>query len=73
MSAKQHSKTVLAGDAGCRVVYCAECGVAEIEVGSVSLRLKQDDFRNLRRLIDDAADSLDAAEPSYFTEVRHVH
>lgn len=73
MDSKNHSKTVLAGETGCRVVYCADCGVAEIEVGSVSLRLKEEAFRQFRQLIDNAVDSLDSTQPPYFSEVRHVH
>lgn len=72
----QCSKTVLAGENGCRVIYCHDCGVAEIEVGSVSLRLKVDAFRQFRHLIDDAVNSLDSKQvnPAASTQdVRRVH
>lgn len=75
-SKTQCSKTVLAGENGCRVVYCHDCRVAEIEVGSVSLRLKEDAFRNFRQLIGDAVDTLDSVQadhPFALENVRHVH
>jgi|GEM_PF-1520257 len=71
------SKTVLAGENGCRVTYCHDCRVAEIEVGSVSLRLKEDAFRNFASLIVAAADNLDGATLSESASlgqgIRHVH
>lgn len=72
----QCSKTVLAGENGCRVIYCHHCQVAEIEIGSVSLRLKKDAFRQLRHLMGTAVDSLDVLEaesPFFAPEGRHVH
>ena len=72
-SKTQCSKTVLAGESGCRVVYCHDCRVAELEVGSVSLRLKDETFRQFRRLIDDAADRLNLEQSAFQSEVRHVH
>jgi hypothetical protein len=72
-SKTQCSKTVLAGHNGCRVIYCHDCRVAEIEVGSVSLRLKDEAFLQLRRLIDDAADRLSLEQSAFPSEVRHVH
>lgn len=75
-SSKQCSKTVLAGESGCRVVYCHDCRVAEIEVGSVSLRLKEDAFRNFSGLIATAIESLDDVaklNAAFGQELRHVH
>lgn len=71
------NKTVLAGVSGCRVVYCRDCRVAELEVGSVSLRLKDDAFRNLSSLIATAMANLDRASRQegvfYGQDGRHVH
>lgn len=71
------NKTVLAGESGCRVVYCHDCHVAELEVGSVSLRLKDDAFRNLSSLIAAAVVNLDKAFLNdgefYGQDGRHVH
>ena len=72
-SKTQCSKTVLAGENGCRVVYCHDGRVAEIEVGSVSVRLKGETFLHFRRLIDDAADRLNLEQSAFLSEVRHVH
>lgn len=71
------NKTVLAGESGCRVVYCHDCHVAELEVGSVSLRLTDDAFRNLSSLIATAVGNLDRASLNdggfYGQDGRHVH
>lgn len=71
------NKTVLAGESGCRVVYCHDCRVAELEVGSVSLRLKDDAFRNLSSLIAAAVERLDKPPLHdgglYGQDGRHVH
>ncbi|HSI95781.1 MAG TPA: hypothetical protein VK938_06805 [Methylophilaceae bacterium] len=71
------NKTVLAGESGCRVVYCHDCHVAELEVGSVSLRLKDDAFRNLSSLMAAAVVNLDKAFLNdgglYGQDGRHVH
>lgn len=77
-SVKQCSKTLLAGDAGCRVTYCRQCRVAEIEVGAVSLRLEDAAFRSLAALLADAVRGLDAIhavqEPhGHATGYRNVH
>ena len=75
-SSKQCSKTVLAGESGCKVVYCHDCRVAEIEVGSVSLRLKEDAFRNFSSLIASAIESLDEVaqlDAAFGQAVHHVH
>ena len=53
------NKTVLAGEGGCRVIYCHDCEVAELEVGSVSLRLDETAFRNFAVLLEQAVHNLD--------------
>ncbi|MEZ0237872.1 MAG: hypothetical protein ACAH06_07395 [Methylophilaceae bacterium] len=76
-ASKPCNKTVLAGESGCRVVYCHDCRVAELEVGSVSLRLKDDAFRNLSSLIATAVANLDKASLRdggfYGQDGHHVH
>jgi len=71
------NKTVFAGESGCRVVYCHDCRVAELEVGSVSLRLKDDAFRNLSSLIAAAVEKLDKTllhdSGLYGQDGQHVH
>ena len=51
-------RIVLAGEAGCRVVYCEDCQVAELEVGAVSLRLEKQAFDRLAAVLQDARDHL---------------
>lgn len=33
-------RILLAGADGCRIVYCEGCGVAELELGAISVRLE---------------------------------
>jgi hypothetical protein len=75
-SVKQCNKTVLAGESGCRVTYCQDCRVAEIEVGSVSLRLTEEAFRQFRMLMADAVvhlDHLQSGLSPVAPEMQHVH
>lgn len=50
---------MLAGEAGCRVLYCRSCNVAELELGSVSMRLEEKAFRALVDMMQEACDELD--------------
>ena len=52
-------RTVIAGEPGCRVLYCKDCNVAELEIGSVSMRLEEHSFRTLTAMLQDACDELD--------------
>ena len=40
-------RITLAGSQGCRILYCEECNVAEMEIGSLSLRLDVEAFNTL--------------------------
>jgi hypothetical protein len=51
-------RVVLAGNAGCRVLYCEECNVAEVEVGALSLRLEMAAFHSLGEMLQEAMSSL---------------
>jgi hypothetical protein len=71
-------RIVLAGQEGCRVSYCEDCRVAEIEVGALSLRLEMNAFSNLSDILREASAKLavyQAAELAYEREdgVRYVH
>lgn len=72
-------RIVLAGIHGCRVSYCEDCRVAEIEVGALSLRLEVQAFGNLTEVLREANAKLDAFIQAdglaYEREVgtRHVH
>lgn len=70
------SKNVLAGEAGCRVLYCGHCRVVEIEIGALSLRLQPESLMGLATVLATAAASLDgnaAAQGDARREIRHVH
>ncbi|HSH72421.1 MAG TPA: hypothetical protein VK974_05120 [Methylophilaceae bacterium] len=53
-------RIVLAGNDGCRVWFCQECNVAEIEVGSLSLRLEAEAFSSLSELLMEASSRIAA-------------
>lgn len=70
------SKTVLAGEAGCRVLYCGHCRVVEIEIGALSFRLEPESLMDLAGVLGTAAASLDgrvAAQGDARREIGHVH
>lgn len=46
-SEKICKRITLAGGQGCRILYCEECNVAEMEIGSLSLRLEVEAFSTL--------------------------
>ncbi|CAG0992830.1 hypothetical protein MTYP_02376 [Methylophilaceae bacterium] len=71
-------RIVLSGSDGCRVSYCEDCRVAEIEVGALSLRLEVHAFNTLADVLQEAAAKLaafNAARADYEREVgsQHVH
>jgi hypothetical protein len=51
-------RVVLAGRHGCRVIYCEDCNVAEVEVGSLSLRLEMQAFNALGEMMQEAMQKL---------------
>lgn len=61
-------RTVIAGEAGCRVLYCRGCNVAELEIGSVSIRLEEGAFRALSAMLQEACLKLD--ERSYLSHLQ---
>ncbi|MCB5205638.1 hypothetical protein [Methylovorus mays] len=48
-------RIVLAGNDGCRILFCEECNVAELEVGALSLRLDMQAFGTLAELLQEGA------------------
>jgi len=71
-------RVVLAGQDGCRVLYCEECNVAELEVGALSLRLDMHAFNTLHELLQEAAAKVAVfnaakAEHELMAGVRNVH
>ncbi len=52
-------KVMLAGNDGCRVMYCETHQVAELEIGALSLRLDIEAFNTLNELLIDATQKID--------------
>jgi hypothetical protein len=78
MSSEPCKRIVLSGAEGCRVTYCEDCKVAEIEVGAVSLRLHVPAFEALSDILSEAAAKLNAlhraqAEMEMDKELHYVH
>ncbi|HEY8119353.1 MAG TPA: hypothetical protein VIE91_08955 [Methylophilaceae bacterium] len=48
-------RVILAGKDGCRVMFCEDCNVAEVEVGALSLRLEVQAFTTLSEMLQEAA------------------
>lgn len=51
-------RILLAGADGCRIVYCEGCGVAELELGAISVRLEHNALHNLQAVLGHAARKL---------------
>jgi len=72
-------RIVLAGNDGCRVWFCEECKVAEIEVGALSLRLELHAFSSLSELLAEAATKISAMnsvkdlQDDFSSGVRSLH
>lgn len=71
-------RVVLAGNDGCKVLYCEECHVAEVEVGALSLRLEAQAFNSLAELLQEAAARLAVfsaakSQSQFTTSIKNVH
>lgn len=71
-------RVVLAGSDGCKVSYCEDCKVTELEIGALSLRLEMQAFNSLGEMMQEAMAKLaifKAAETQhdYFSRVGNVH
>jgi hypothetical protein len=47
-------RVLLAGENGCRVLYCEACQISEIEIGALSLRLEEGALHQLHKTIEQA-------------------
>lgn len=47
-------RVLLAGEHGCRVVYCEACQVAELEIGALSLRLEESSLHQVHKTLEQA-------------------
>ena len=61
-------RIVLAGEAGCRVLYCEDCKVAELEIGAMSLRLEAHAFESLAVMVRQAEQRLALAKATRLEE-----
>jgi len=48
-------RILLAGEDGCKIIYCEDCKVAEIELGAISVRLELNTLHNLHTILGQAA------------------
>ena len=48
-------RILLAGAEGCKIIYCDGCGVAEMELGAISVRLELNALHNLQAVLGQAA------------------
>ncbi len=51
-------RIILAGAEGCRIVYCEDCKIAELEFGAISVRLELSALYNLQSVLDMATRKL---------------
>jgi hypothetical protein len=61
-------RIVLAGEEGCRVLYCEDCKVAELEIGAMSLRLEAHAFESLAVMMRHAEQRLALAKATRLEE-----
>lgn len=68
-------RILLAGATGCRVIYCSDCDVTEVELGAMSLRLKAEDLVELQTVLAQACRQLATLKLGAYLEnlsQRHV-
>jgi len=53
-STKQHKKVRLAGNDDCCVVFCSECNVLELNLGSSTLRISPESLPTLSSILNNA-------------------
>lgn len=51
-------RILLAKNQGCKVIYCEECDVTELEIGAISLRLASESIEQLYAVLKEANDKL---------------
>lgn len=47
-------RILLAGAEGCKIIYCEGCGIAEMELGAMSVRLELNALHNLQAVLGQA-------------------
>ena len=51
-------RILLAKNQSCKVIYCEECDVTELEIGAISLRLASESIEQLYAVLKEANDKL---------------
>ncbi len=51
-------RILLAKNQGCKVVYCEECDVTELEIGAISLRVESESLAHLYEVLKEATAKL---------------
>ncbi|HSH96847.1 MAG: hypothetical protein ACAH07_09675 [Methylophilaceae bacterium] len=67
-SEKACDRILLAGNEGCRVLYCESCNVAELEIGALSLRLEVNAFQSLHELICESLQKISMVQQAKITQ-----
>jgi len=65
---KSCDRILLAGNEGCRILYCESCNVAELEIGALSLRLEINAFQTLHELICESLQKISMVQQAKFTQ-----
>ena len=53
-------RILLAKNQGCKIIYCEECDVTELEIGAISLRLESESIEQLYTVLKEATSKLEA-------------
>ena len=53
-------RILLAKNQGCKIIYCEECDVTELEIGAISLRLESESIEHLYAVLKEATSKLAA-------------
>lgn len=51
-------RILLAKNQGCKIIYCEECDVTELEVGAISLRVESESLAHLYEVLKEATAKL---------------
>jgi hypothetical protein len=53
-SNKQHKKVKLSSNGDCRVVFCPDCGILEIDIGASTIRTNSESLNILSSVVNHA-------------------
>ena len=61
---------ILASSAGCDLWMCSDCGIVNLGIGPVSIRLKPEHFKKITETMQDALQKLLDTNTEYKTAIR---